>query len=68
MEVTGGRGATVLKAPADRASISATPTRPLCGSAWHLSGSRRRGYVCARDGRRKHPMCRPPYQLSLHAQ
>jgi hypothetical protein len=47
------------------ASATATSSRPLCRSVWHLAGSQRSGYICARNGRRRRPSCRAQYQLTV---
>jgi hypothetical protein len=56
----------MIRAAARSARTSATSSRPLCRSGWHLSGSRRHGYACARAGRRRRPSCQAHYQLRPH--
>jgi hypothetical protein len=62
---SGVRSATApARASAGHAGISSSPSRPLCASGWQLRGGPRRGYNCARNGRRRRPSCRAQYQLT----
>lgn len=60
----GGPAAVSADASGGHASISSSPSRPLCASGWRLSGDARRGYSCARHGHRRRPSCRAQYQLT----
>ena len=55
-----GRSSAVL---GGKALAVAASTRPLCRLGWHLSGSQRQGFLCARGTRRARPSCRPHQQL-----